>query len=105
MKPTLKSIARAVGNRKLTFALISRSHKLRKKMTNKSAIDTLLQNFLLDAEQPMEQVTAALSVMAADKSFEALGHAAFTAMLKAHTARLGSSKATLTAKAPRRNIH
>ena len=72
---------------------------------SENAIDTLLQNFLLDAEQSMEQVTGALSTIAADKSFDALGKAVFKAMLQTHTARLESSKTTLTAKGPKRNIH
>lgn len=69
------------------------------------AIDVLVQHFLLDAEHSLEEVTGALSAIGADKSSEALGKAVFTAMLKAHTARLGSTRATLTAKGPKRNIH
>ena len=72
---------------------------------SENAIDTLLQNFLLDAEQPMEQVTGALSTIAADNSFEEFGKEVFKAMLRTHSARLETSKATLTAKGPKRNIH
>ena len=72
---------------------------------SEDAINTLLQNFLLDAQQPMEQVTGALSTISANNSFEEFGKAVFKAMLKAHSARLESTKATLTAKGPKRSIH
>jgi hypothetical protein len=77
------------------------------KMTTEieKAIDVLVQNFLLDAEQSMESVTGALSAISAENNFADLGQAVFTAMLQAHTARLGSTRATLTAKGPKRNIH
>lgn len=99
-------LERLSGHRTSSFIRINRNKK-GKKMTTQSedAINTVLQNFLLDAEQPMEQVTGALSIIGADKSFEALGKAVYAAMLNTHTARLQSAKATLTAQAPKKDIH
>src|SRR5688500_2064201 len=107
MKQTPMRLSRSVGNRKLNFALINRSKTLRKKMIIKPnvAISSLIQNFLLDDERPLPDVTGALETVFSDNSFEALGRAAFTAMLSAHAARLEASKATLTAQNHKRDIH
>lgn len=99
-------LARLSGNRTYPSIRINRNKKGKKMTTqSKDAINSLVQNFLLDAEQPMERVTGALSIIGADKSFEALGKAVYAAMLKTHTARLQSAKATLTAQAPKKDIH
>jgi hypothetical protein len=75
-------------------------------MTNsKDEIKLLVQNFLLDDERPLAEVTSAMAAVVADNSFEALGRTAFAAMLQKHTARLEASKATSIAKEPKGGMH
>lgn len=68
-------------------------------------IDLVAQHFLLDNEKASAEVTNALAAIGDSKSFEALGRAIYSAMLKTHMARLQAEKVSLVAQEPRGNVH
>ena len=69
------------------------------------AIKLIVQHFLLDDEKPLDDVTDALAAIGGSKSFEALGHDMFAAMIRTHMARMASTRAKLAARSPIRRIH